>query len=57
MQNPKKNVGDKSQTYRGTDEVDGHQKRALKTGRRDDVRSVVHDLMWVATTNEYMLIL
>ncbi|EJM35094.1 hypothetical protein PMI26_05436 [Pseudomonas sp. GM33] len=53
MQNPKKNAGDKSQT----DEVGGHQQRAKKTAKRDDVRSVVHDLMWVPIANDYMLIL
>ncbi|QJI40062.1 hypothetical protein HKK52_03710 [Pseudomonas sp. ADAK2] len=57
MQNPKKNAGDKSQTYRGTDEVRGHQQRAQKTAERDNVRSVLHDLMWAPTANEHMLIL
>lgn len=57
MQNPKKNAGDKSQTYRGTDEVGGHQQRAQKTAERDNVRSVLHDLMWAPTANEHMLIL
>lgn len=57
MQNLKKNATDKSRTDRGTDEVDGHQQRSQKTAKCDDVRSVLHDLMWAPTANEHMLIL
>jgi hypothetical protein len=57
MNSPKKTAGDTSQTYRGIDRVGGHQQRAQKTAKRDDVRCALHDLMWVPTANEYMLIL
>jgi len=57
MQSPEKSADDKLQTYRGIDGVGGHQQRAQKTAKRDDVRSVLHDLMWAPTANEHMLIL
>ncbi|MCU1760071.1 hypothetical protein NTD84_10160 [Pseudomonas sp. 14P_8.1_Bac3] len=57
MQSLKKNATDKSRADRGTDEVGGHEQRSQKTAKCDDVRSVLHDLMWAPTSNEHMLIL
>jgi hypothetical protein len=57
MQNPNKNAAAKSRADRGTGEVGGHQQRSQKTAKRDDVRSVLHDLMWAPSANEHMLIL
>jgi hypothetical protein len=57
MQNPNKNAAAKSRACSGPGEVGGHQPRSQKTAKRDDVRSVLHDLMWAPSANEHMLIL
>lgn len=57
MQSPKKPADDKLLTYRGINGVGGHQQRAQKTAKRDDIRSVTHDLAWIPSSNEHMLIL
>ncbi|MNR36295.1 hypothetical protein D3C85_1541950 [compost metagenome] len=57
MQSQKKTADDKLQRYRGINGVGVHQQHAQKTARRDDTRSVTHDLAWVPSANEHMLIL
>lgn len=55
MHRAKKTAGNQSRNVRGT--APGHKHHAQSTAKRDDFRSAFHNLVWVPSTNEHMLIL
>ncbi|BCX67547.1 hypothetical protein [Pseudomonas izuensis] len=57
MQNLKKKAALQSRADRGFGEVGARQQHAKKSGKREDFRSLIHDLMWIPSSPEHMLIL